>query len=559
MKASHDRNGIVLPVLVLLLGATLVGGQPPTSSNVKSVFNPEQRAALNALYEHGGILVQRDEQRPGQPIAMIDFVGHPEFQDEWLALLTPFSELKSINLAGTALSDAGLARLAACKQLRTLNVRGTRVSSEGIAALRKALPELVVETSPAQFKLSPQQALLELKKLGSVLVHYDDRLPGNPVVMIDATNQRGFQDAWTRYFVAFPHLRQLGLSGVPLSDSALEPFSAISELESLFLAESKITDAGLAKLASCKKLKYLNIEGTLVTTAGVTALRRMLPQLEVAVESDKLAAVDPPPPPIKAAAQPAATEETVVKKFTAAEIVRWRERLTELGQLPPETPNGWSKSRVEPARLLTVFPELRMRDGHVLRAYVFKEEGNSNGFVWALPSDAEFPAPEDCPRIESHFLKPPKPFDALDDMMDAITGDDSPESYFHASILRREFREFAGGWHGISWGFNTVLDDSPWKRPPEGEAESRSMYPDSKPGEWKWRAPQPLSWVPEVRLEKSQAIVTFYSYTPLAVELDNGELEKERIIRHTETYRRGKYRPLIKEQKLAEGPNAVSP
>ncbi len=559
MKASHDRKGFVLPVLVLLLGATLVGGQPPASSNVQSVFTTEQRAALNALYEHGGIVIQRDEQRPGQPVSMIDFAGHPEFQDEWLNLLAPFSELKSINLAGTSLSDAGLTKLAAYKQLRTLNVRGTRVSNEGVAALRKALPKLVVEASPSQFKLSPQQALSELKKLGSVLVHYDDRLPGNPVIMIDATNQRGFQDAWTRYFVAFPHLRQLGLSGVPLSDSALEPFTAITELESLFLAESKITDAGLASLVGCKKLKYLNIEGTLVTAAGVTALRKMLPQLEVAAEPDKLAAVDAPPPPIKADTQPATTEATVVKKFTAAELNRWRERLSELGQLPLETPNGWSKSRTDPAKLLTVFPELRVRAGHVLRAYVFKEEANSNGFVWALPADAEFPAPEDCPRIESHFLKPPKPFDALDDMMEVITGDDSAESYLHASILRRELREFAGGWHGVNWGFSTVLDATPWNRPQGGEAESRWMYPDSKPGEWKWRSPQPLSWAPEVRLEPQTAIVTFYSYTPLAVELDNGEMEKERIIRHTETYRRGKYRPIVKEQKLAEGPNAVSP
>lgn len=248
----------------------------------------------------------------------------------------------------------------------------------------------------------------------------------------------------------------------------------------------------------------------------------------------------------------------VVKKFTAAEIKAWRARLTEIGQLPQETPNGWSKSRIEPAKLLTVFPELKLRDAYVLRAYVFKEDANSNGFVWALPADAEFPAPEDCPRLESHFLKPPKPFDALDDFMEAIAGDDSPESYLHASLLRRELKEFGGGWHGVRWGVNTVLDDTPWNRPPAGEEESQAMYPESKPAEWKWIAPRPVDWKPEVRLENDKAIVTFYSYTPLAVELDDGQEEKERIIRHTETYRRGKYRPLIVEKKLAEGPNAVA-
>jgi hypothetical protein len=242
----------------------------------------------------------------------------------------------------------------------------------------------------------------------------------------------------------------------------------------------------------------------------------------------------------------------------AADIKKWRERLTELGRLPEETPNGWSKSRVEPAKLLTVFPDLKVREGYVLRAYVFKEEANSNGFVWALPADAEFPEPDDCPRLESHFLKPPKPFDALDDMMEVIVGDDSPESYLHASILRRELKEFGGGWHGIVWGMNTVLDDTPWNPPPRDEEDVGPMYPESKPAEWNWIAAKPESWKPEVRLEKDKAIVTFYSYTPLSAELDNGEEEKERIIRHTETYRRGKYRPLVVEKKLAEGPHAVA-
>jgi hypothetical protein len=252
-----------------------------------------------------------------------------------------------------------------------------------------------------------------------------------------------------------------------------------------------------------------------------------------------------------------AVEDAVVQ-FTASEVNLWRRKLNALSQLPKETPNGWSKSRIDPAGLLSVFPELRLRDGNVLRAYVFKEDANSNGFVWALPVDAEFPAPEDCPRIESHFLRPPKPLDALDDLMEAITGDDSPQSYLHASILRRELKEFHASWHGIRWGMNTVLDDSPWNRPQRDEDSPVTMYPESKAEEWTWKVPKPKSWKPEVRMTKDKAVVTFYSYTGLSTEGDNGVEEKERIILHTETYRRGKYRPLIVEKKLAEGPLAYA-
>jgi len=589
MKPITSAITIVLIAFVSFAATAVVHGQTPAAEQ-KPTFTAEQRAALDALYEHGGILLHLDEQRPGHPLVMIDFAGHPEFQDDWLQHLRPFPELTTVRLAGTAISDAGLAeisklpqlteltlkdtpitddgltKLAACSQLKSLDVRGTQVSPVGIAQLRKKLPTLFVEASPPKMKLTPEQALAELKKAGGMLVHYDDRLPGNPVVMIDATNLLQFRDEWTRYFAFFPSLRTISLSGTPLSDAGLDGLAEVGGLQGLILTDTKITDAGLAKLARCKNLKSLSVEGTRVTEAGIAALRKALPQLEVNGKSEPAGTdnVWLDGRPVVSFAEKTRRNPTtesggeVVKQFTAAEIKQWRKKLNELSQLPEATPNGWSKSRIDPSRLLTVFPELQVREGYVLRAYVFKEEANSNGFVWALPADAEFPEPDDCPRLESHFLKPPKPFDALNDMMEVIAGDDSAESYLHASILRRELKEFGGGWHGIVWGMNTVLDDTPWNPPPRDEEDAGPMYPESMPAEWKWIAPKPESWKPEVRLEKDKAIVTFYSYTPLSAELDNGEEEKERIIRHTETYRRGKYRPLVLEKKLAEGPHAVA-
>lgn len=589
MKLTTSAITTLVAACVLCATTAALHAQAPAAEQ-KPTFTAEQRAALDALYEHGGILIGLDEQRPGRPVVLIDFAGHPEFQDEWLQYLMPFTELTTVRLSGTKISDAGLsqlknlaklsevtlkdtpiddaglANLADLKQLRSLDVRGTRATPAGVAELRKRLPNLFVEASPPKTTLTPEQGLAELKKLGGILVHYDDRLPGNPVIMIDATNHQQFRDEWTQLFGSFPQLRQVGLSGTSLTDAGLDGLTGIAALESLHLAETKITDSGLVKLAGCKNLRYLDVGGTRVTAAGIATLRKTLPQLETNtppkeptggyVWSDNR----PLRPFVEVAlnAGAAAQSGDVVKKFTAAEIKAWRARLTQFGQLPEETSNGWSKSPIEPVKMLSVFPELKLREGYVLRAYVFKEDANSNGFVWALPADAEFPAPEDCPRLESHFLKPPKPFDALDDVMEVISGDDSPESYLHASLLRREFKEFGGGWHGVRWGVNTVLDDSPWNRPPAGEEESPEMYPESKPEEWKWTAARPEDWKPEVRLEKDKAIVTFYSYTPLAVELDDGQEEKERVIRHTETYRRGKYRPLIVEKKLAEGPNAVA-
>ena len=74
-----------------------------------------------------------------------------------------------------------------------------------------------------------------------------------------------------------------------------------------------------------------------------------------------------------------------------------------------------------------------------------------------VPVDAEFPDPDDSPVIEDHLFKAPKPWDALDDVMQAIEGDDSPASYFAASLLRRELREFGARWHGLDWAHTLCL------------------------------------------------------------------------------------------------------
>jgi hypothetical protein len=172
-------------------------------------------------------------------------------------------------------------------------------------------------------------------------------------------------------------------------------------------------------LANCKQLEYIGLEKTAVTPAGIAALRQALPQVEINVEPEKLNAVTPFPggrpvvpfvertPPPRAEISWAESTGPAVKRFTAAEIAAMRDKMTTLGGLPADTPNGWSKSKIDPAKILTVTPAIKLRTGYMLRAYVFKEEGNSNGFVWAMPADAEFPEPKDCPILESHFLKAP--------------------------------------------------------------------------------------------------------------------------------------------------------
>jgi hypothetical protein len=55
------------------------------------------------------------------------------------------SQLQSLKLSETSLSDAGLLQLARCKNLTELHVRGTQVTQPGIATFRHSAPHIKIE------------------------------------------------------------------------------------------------------------------------------------------------------------------------------------------------------------------------------------------------------------------------------------------------------------------------------------------------------------------------------------------------------------------------------
>ena len=373
-----------------------------------------------------------------------------------------------------------------------------------------------------------------------MLVHFDDRKPERPVILVEFTNHPEFQQEWLKHLVAFPQLSTLGLGGTPLKDEGMKYLRDLRELDTLVLSGTKITDKGLVELRTLKKLRFLSVTETAVTPAGATALRKYLPDLEV--ETDAPAGGTTSTDPAGTVTENPAPNETV--NISAKQIKDLRGKIAALAPASEDVPEGWSKSRVNPAAIVALFRTVRLRKGLVLRAYQFREEGNGNGVVWAMPENAEFPAPEDCPTLEHHLLKVPKPWDALDDVMEAIEGDGSPASYMAASIVRRELTEFGAMWHGGNWNTHVVLDANPWKAGRPREEDSPLDRPTSPLEDWTWTEPRPTQWSPQIHRENDRVIVTFYTYSGLW---------KESIFRHTDTYRVGTYRPKTEQKRIAEG------
>jgi len=237
-------------------------------------------------------------------------------------------------------------------------------------------------------------------------------------------------------------------------------------------------------------------------------------------------------------------QQAASSRFSAETVAALRERAVTAIELPATTPDGWSKSRVDPLKLLTVFDSLRLREGFTWRAYQFKEDGNANGIVWAMPMDAAFPSPDECPRLESHLMKAPKPLDALDDAMEIVEGNDTAAAYLQASILRRELRDFGAAWHGINWGAHHVVDQDPSRNPVDAAERDPLKTPSTEPGDWKWSQARPDDWKPRVDLYPDRVVVTFYTYSGY---------ETERLYKHVDTYRRGKFRPRVEEAVIAVG------
>ena len=57
--------------------------------------------------------------------------------------------------------------------------------------------------------------------------------------------------------------------------------------------------------------------------------------------------------------------------------------------------DGWSASAYDTNTLMRVFDTLWLKAGFALHAYVFREDSNGNGIIWAVPADAPLVTPGD--------------------------------------------------------------------------------------------------------------------------------------------------------------------
>jgi len=215
-----------------------------------------------------------------------------------------------------------------------------------------------------------------------------------------------------------------------------------------------------------------------------------------------------------------------VSHFSLAYINRLIRRAGNAARLGEDGRDGWQTAKVDFERIVSIFDHLRIRTRYVLCAYTFREGDNGNGFVYAMPVDVPFPEPEECPTDSSHFLNPPVPAAALPNVMAAIDGDGTPESYIQASLLARELHEFGARWHGCDWSTQQMLASNPRTH----RVRTRPMGV-LNPARWEWLENPEEDWRPRVNLAAAHEVV-FYTYSALG---------RETLTRHMDRYRVNTY------------------
>jgi serine/threonine protein kinase/sugar lactone lactonase YvrE len=160
--------------------------------------------------------------------------------DRDLAALRGLTNLRSLNLDHTEVTDEGMQDVAGLTGLVSLSLTNTQVTDAGLAKLKS-------------------------------LAGMDDlRLDKLPIT-----------DAGLAHVTAFSKLRKLSLYQTRITDDGLAYLKPLPLLERVSLDETGIGDEGLRHLAQCPGLKYVSVWHTRVSPAGIQELRKALPGLQV--------------------------------------------------------------------------------------------------------------------------------------------------------------------------------------------------------------------------------------------------------------------------------------
>ncbi len=215
---------------------------------------------------------------------------HAWLIDADLKKLSDLSELESIDLASTKVTDEGLMQLRKLEKVRSLNLHYAEyVTDTGIAHLKHwtNLEHLNVrgtKVTSMLFEHLTNMVLLRSLDIGHSRVNDDnfERLAELPNMERLSFGGNKMSGSALPLLKLLPKLCELSIGGQQRTDSGLWSVSVgdfnigniaeLASLKMLDLSDTTITDSGVAQLARLDKLETLNLNRTKLTGKGVATL-----------------------------------------------------------------------------------------------------------------------------------------------------------------------------------------------------------------------------------------------------------------------------------------------
>ncbi|MGE0534588.1 MAG: leucine-rich repeat domain-containing protein [Pirellulales bacterium] len=199
--------------------------------------------------------------------------------------LAACTNLHTLALSKTNISDGDLAALGSLSRLRTLYLIDTRVTGEGLKALaqRGSIEELSISDRVNGAGLRQIGGLTGLRVLSirsNAITDGDLAALNNlqHIERLDITSLR-IAGSGLRHLGGLPQLKSLSLEGVPLEGNCLKHVGELPALEALLIDTTFVNDNLLHHLPHLPRLMELSLNGSVVSDEGLAQLALKLPAL----------------------------------------------------------------------------------------------------------------------------------------------------------------------------------------------------------------------------------------------------------------------------------------
>lgn len=205
--------------------------------------------------------------------------------DEGLAHLPKLTKIKRMTVCASKITGSGFAHLGGMREIESINLHSSPASDAGLAAIGK-LPSLrrleIVHTNVTDVGLARVANLVNLRQLhihGKEATEAALPFVGKLTELYELDiYDRPASNATLAEISKLPKLRFLRFFGGTFDDAGVAQLAGLKTLEELTLGSGKVTDASVEHLAGLTNLRVLNLAGTKLTPAGKEQLKKLLPK-----------------------------------------------------------------------------------------------------------------------------------------------------------------------------------------------------------------------------------------------------------------------------------------